>query len=1224
MKHYITCSKKALMMALSLSLLVGKGYSQCSTTTSWAVSGTGVYSINTGVTPFTQTAYNNKLPVFAVANAFNAGTNSMYVVTGANNPVSPVLYVYNTATPTVNAVSTGYTLPAVTIANAGASTRYQSGGQDADGNLYFATNNGRMMVKISPTTGVPTVVWDNTSPLTTVGLGAPDFYTDNAKNFVVDSNGDFIFFDTVSKMLYNVPKTGGTATARGAVSGLPGGYNATDIFFANGNLYLSSDNAGSYPINSTTLAVGAQAGINTYEDVTSGFCAAGTLLLPTTSDLCPANTMYASSPNGSVINTLNATTFTVIATHIPLVPTYSTTFNGADGKVYYATNSIGASNPPIYVFDPVTNLSYTSGCTLPSPGAGRYYISGGSDAAGNLYFVTDHGHAAYRINPTASCTVTTLWDASTPVIDDPKRPYNLSFTSDFKDVTLDVSGNLIFVDDFGHSLWVVNPVTRQAAYRGEIIGVTGTVGDVFFNDTNLFVATSGNGTYQVDASMLVGTSVSAYNSSEVASAPCEAGALPTLEEPEVCVSNVMYTATNNLQQINATTFAPIKTYVLPFSTAYAVAWSSNGYVYTVTSEVNPINPSIYGLNPSTGAVFNTGCTLPSLGSNRYYISGTSDAEGNIYFNSNEGHTFVKVNPATCVQEILWHNVSSIPTVGAPAGVNFIPPPGDGLDVTIDANGDYYFIADINHYLWQVKKGTTTAIYRGQLTGSVAASTISDIVFNGLNVYVTTGTNGSAGVFQLNPTTYVTTPVPGTSSYVYYDAASAPCVALPLELRISGNVYDDGNGNTDNTVSRNGVGSLNPINGTNLEGVALYVTLVNASNVAVATVPVSASGTYEFQNVAPGTYSVVLSINPAGTISADSPLPTGWDNAGEQFGTAVNGADGTPNGILSGIVVTSNNVTDTNFGINKKPVVASGTNAPQSNPGGSGAGATVPVTSGLFAGSDLEDGSYPANLTGRTVTLTPGANGDLYYDGIMVPAGGISIPNFDPSKVSVDPSGTSNQEVKTVEFTYTITDNAGVVSDAKAIHVPVIANPLPVTLVRFTAKKGERNAVMLDWATTAEINSEQFEVQHSTNGKNWDMIKTIAASGESKTVKNYMYTHDTPVNGLNYYRLKMIDQDATYAFSRIVSITFEGEHNLNVYPNPVSDLLQIINVNKQLIKSVEIIDIAGKIVYLSSSERGLSDIVSKGVDISKLPSGAYVVRVSGVNGILSTNKIIIAH
>lgn len=191
------------------------------------------------------------------------------------------------------------------------------------------------------------------------------------------------------------------------------------------------------------------------------------------------------------------------------------------------------------------------------------------------------------------------------------------------------------------------------------------------------------------------------------------------------------------------------------------------------------------------------------------------------------------------------------------------------------------------------------------------------------------------------------------------------------------------------------------------------------------------------------------------------------------------------------------------------------------------------------------------------------------------------------------------------------------------RLDIIASPLPVTLTFFTATKIEANSQLL-WATTQESNSDYFEIQHSRDAKSWTVVGNVAAAGESKTAMHYEFIHHTPTNGANYYRLKMIDQDATSAYSRTVSTHFNRVQNVSVYPNPVSSLLMIKNGDQQVIKTVEIIDISGKTVYLNKNESSLSDILLNGIDISKILAGTYIVRVSGADGMMWTNKIMVIH
>ncbi len=113
------------------------------------------------------------------------------------------------------------------------------------------------------------------------------------------------------------------------------------------------------------------------------------------------------------------------------------------------------------------------------------------------------------------------------------------------------------------------------------------------------------------------------------------------------------------------------------------------------------------------------------------------------------------------------------------------------------------------------------------------------------------------------------------------------------------------------------------------------------------------------------------------------------------------------------------------------------------------------------------------------------------------------------------------------------------STIQANFTILVENPLPVTLTSFIATK-EGQTAQLKWSTTEETNSDRFEIERSQNGKNWDLIGTQKSNGESTSLKNYTFSDVKPLNGENLYRLKMIDRDATYAYSRIQSLTFASD------------------------------------------------------------------------------------
>nr|WP_295921998.1 T9SS type A sorting domain-containing protein [uncultured Dyadobacter sp.] len=174
--------------------------------------------------------------------------------------------------------------------------------------------------------------------------------------------------------------------------------------------------------------------------------------------------------------------------------------------------------------------------------------------------------------------------------------------------------------------------------------------------------------------------------------------------------------------------------------------------------------------------------------------------------------------------------------------------------------------------------------------------------------------------------------------------------------------------------------------------------------------------------------------------------------------------------------------------------------------------------------------------------------------------------------------------------------------------------LPVSLVRFDAKK-EGRAVLLTWQTSDEINSERFDVERSQDGKKWETIATVKAAGESKTIRTYSATDQDPFQTENLYRLHMIDQDGTSAYSAMRNVQFEY-NGVALFPNPASEyLIADANVLAKL-KSIELFDGRGRRVY-SSGNRPKERII-----VSGFTAGVYTARILTKNGEVVNQKIVI--
>ncbi|SEJ53918.1 Por secretion system C-terminal sorting domain-containing protein [Dyadobacter sp. SG02] len=179
--------------------------------------------------------------------------------------------------------------------------------------------------------------------------------------------------------------------------------------------------------------------------------------------------------------------------------------------------------------------------------------------------------------------------------------------------------------------------------------------------------------------------------------------------------------------------------------------------------------------------------------------------------------------------------------------------------------------------------------------------------------------------------------------------------------------------------------------------------------------------------------------------------------------------------------------------------------------------------------------------------------------------------------------------------------------------------LPVELVSFTGAARER-ASYLEWVTSEEVNSSHFEIERSDDAKSWRQIGSVDARGEGiatpATSVQYSFTDETPVGGNNFYRLKMVDRDETFAYSRIVNIAMDGQPDWAVYPNPVADKLFFSSYIKQNLASARLTDAVGRTMYASHGESG------EGIDVSRMPPGLYLLKFSFTDGLSKSYKVLI--
>ena len=162
------------------------------------------------------------------------------------------------------------------------------------------------------------------------------------------------------------------------------------------------------------------------------------------------------------------------------------------------------------------------------------------------------------------------------------------------------------------------------------------------------------------------------------------------------------------------------------------------------------------------------------------------------------------------------------------------------------------------------------------------------------------------------------------------------------------------------------------------------------------------------------------------------------------------------------------------------------------------------------------------------------------------------------KVTVNPppAGRNVPSITNIVRINSLSD-AGIsfVDDATAIINPE-EGPLPLTFVNVAAQKIP-GAVAVQWTTTQEINCKEFMVERSDDGIIFKVVAKLPALGNGNSIKKYEWLDkNIPEISKIYYRLRLIDIDSSYQYSKIFSLSIEANEFIKITPGIVQNFLDL--------------------------------------------------------------------
>jgi hypothetical protein len=166
--------------------------------------------------------------------------------------------------------------------------------------------------------------------------------------------------------------------------------------------------------------------------------------------------------------------------------------------------------------------------------------------------------------------------------------------------------------------------------------------------------------------------------------------------------------------------------------------------------------------------------------------------------------------------------------------------------------------------------------------------------------------------------------------------------------------------------------------------------------------------------------------------------------------------------------------------------------------------------------------------------------------------------------------------------------------------------LPLNLLSFTATK-DNAGVLLNFATTGEINVASFDIERSPDSQTFTSIGTVPATDSAQN--HYEFWDTNPLASVDYYRLKVINTDGSYSYSKILAVRFDNPVSFALFPNPASGSVTVqMNFPAGPIL-LQVVDAAGHRIRTQSLQSGGSPLTTT-IDLTGVAPGAYFVEAAG--------------
>jgi hypothetical protein len=190
--------------------------------------------------------------------------------------------------------------------------------------------------------------------------------------------------------------------------------------------------------------------------------------------------------------------------------------------------------------------------------------------------------------------------------------------------------------------------------------------------------------------------------------------------------------------------------------------------------------------------------------------------------------------------------------------------------------------------------------------------------------------------------------------------------------------------------------------------------------------------------------------------------------------------------------------------------------------------------------------------------------------------------------------------------------------------PCTTCALPIELEKFECDAAGDESVNLRWTTLSEKNSSHFEIERSSDGREFVTVGKIKAAGKSESSVNYAYTDAAATKGSNYYRLKEVDKGGN---SKIFDMTacdlLKIRNEVSIYPNPNDGNYTLALGASDLYQTLEVCNALNEVIYTQQFPPNPNGADHK-IQLPNGQRGIFVVKVIENNKIIAVKKLVVTN